>query len=79
MSDAEEKRLLAAVKDCRRSSLEASYALMHVAPGVANNNAAYQKPVEADARAREQYLHRTSAGRQTQPAQRPPAYSGCGY
>jgi hypothetical protein len=53
--DEEETRLRAAVRDCRQLSFDASYALTHPALGVANNNDAFLKLVEADARAREQY------------------------
>jgi hypothetical protein len=56
MRDEEETRLRAAVTDCRRLSLVASYALTHVPRSVANNNGAYRKLGEADAIAKEQYL-----------------------
>jgi hypothetical protein len=56
MRDEEETRLRAAVTDCRRLSLAASFALTHAALNVVNNNEAYQKLGEAYSIAKEQYL-----------------------
>jgi hypothetical protein len=56
MRDKEETRLRAAVTDCRRLSLAASYTLTHATRSVANDNGAYRKLVEVDAIAKEQYL-----------------------
>jgi hypothetical protein len=55
MPDEEETRLRAILTDCHALSLAASYALTHVPHSVANDNDAYQKLVQADATASEQY------------------------
>ena len=56
MRDEEETRLRAAISDCRRLSLAASYALTHATRSVAHDDGAYRQLVEADAIAKEQYL-----------------------
>jgi hypothetical protein len=53
--DEEETRLHAAVADCRRLSLDASFALTHAALNVASDNDGFRKLMEADATARKQY------------------------
>ena len=55
MPDEEETRLRSALTDCHGLSIAASYAATHAVYGVASDNDAYLKLVEADATASEQY------------------------
>jgi len=55
MPDKEETRLHDVLVDCHALSLDASYALTHAACAAANDYDAFQKLVEADTTASEDY------------------------